>query len=93
MERENKLDIKKAIEIIQGNINAKKNDELQAIEIAVREMKKSIAMKPINNGNWVSKTCPTCGEGLSEHHGDGYYSDNICLESCPNCRQLLDWDD
>ena len=64
-----------------------------AIDIAAVEMGKAIPKKPINNGNWSAKTCPTCGEELSEHLGDGYYKDSICLESCPRCRQSLNWDD
>lgn len=63
----------------------------QAIDIAIIEMEKAISKKPINNGNWSPKTCPTCGEHLSEHKGDGYYSDSICLKSCPKCRQSLKW--
>ena len=64
----------------------------QAIAIAINEMKKALPMKPINNGKWNAKTCPTCGEPLSEHKGDGYYTDMKSLSACPDCRQLLSWD-
>lgn len=87
------MTIEKAITIIKDGVNAKNYEEqVEARKIAVIEMKKAIPAKPIDNGNWSPKICPTCENGLSEHHGDGYYSDCVCLESCPKCRQLLNWD-
>jgi len=67
-------------------------DNRDSLDIAIKEVGKCIYKKPINNGNWSAKTCPTCGASLSEHIGDGYYIDSVCLDSCPECRQLLDWD-
>lgn len=42
---------------------------------------------------WSPAICPTCGEELSEHIGDGYYRHRTFLERCPNieCAQRLDW--
>ena len=68
------------------------DDNRISLDIAIKEVGKCIPKKPVDNGIWSAKTCPICGECLSEHHGDGYYTDSVCLESCPKCRQLLDWD-
>lgn len=65
---------------------------VSAHAVAIKEMQKTIPLKPNNNGTWCSKTCQTCGCELSIHHGDGYYSDDISLDVCPKCRQSLDWD-
>ncbi len=62
-----------------------------ALSVAITEVGKCIYAKPTDNGLWSPKTCPTCGEHLSEHEGDGYYRDLQSLESCPKCRQLLKW--
>lgn len=64
-----------------------------ALTFAITEVKKGIQAKPIDNGTWSPKTCPSCGFYLSEDEGDGYYKDSVCLEFCPNCRQVLDWDE
>ncbi len=86
------MTIEKAIAIIKNGVNAKTYDEqLEARKIAIKEMQKAIPMEPINHGKWNPKTCPTCEEELSEHIGDGYYKDNVCLDCCPKCRQLLNW--
>lgn len=64
-----------------------------ALTFAITEVKKGIQAKPIDNGTWSPKTCPSCEFCLSEDEGDGYYKDSVCLEFCPNCRQVLDWDE
>lgn len=93
MDEKIKLTIREAIEHLENQkaclVSFEENRV--AIDMAIAEMKKAIPAKPIDNGNWSAKTCPTCGEELSEHMGDGYYQDSVCLISCPNCRQLLDW--
>ena len=42
---------------------------------------------------WNPARCPTCGEPLSEHWGDGHYRHRTFLERCTNldCAQRLDW--
>lgn len=44
---------------------------------------------------WSPARCPTCGEELSEHMGDGYYRHRTFLDRCTNaeCAQRLDWSD
>lgn len=42
---------------------------------------------------WNPARCPTCGEPLSEHWGDGHYRHRTFLKRCTNldCAQRLDW--
>ena len=53
---------------------------------------KDEARKPIDNGRWSPKTCPTCGYELSESLGDGYYKDMMSVDVCPQCKQSIEWD-
>lgn len=43
--------------------------------------------------NWSSTFCPTCGHELSTSLGDGYYKYPTFLERCPNCGQLIQWEE
>ena len=43
--------------------------------------------------NWRSTFCPTCGHELSTSLGDGYYKHPTFLERCPNCGQLIQWEE
>jgi hypothetical protein len=52
-------------------------------------MIKEIPKKPIIK-SWNPAICPTCGEGLSESCGDGYYRHYEHLKVC-NCGQKLKW--
>jgi hypothetical protein len=90
MEKMTYQEVIECLENLKSEISFEENR--YSLDVAIKEIGKCIPMKPINNGNWSAKTCPTCGNELSIHFGDGYYKDSICLESCPECRQLLDWE-
>lgn len=59
---------------------------------AIAALEKQIPTK-VNISSWNPARCPSCGEELSEHLGDGYYRHRTFLEVCPNpeCCQRLDW--
>ena len=92
MAKQIELSMEKAIELLESQIEYMASPFFrEAINMAIKEMRKAIPKKPVDNGNWSPKTCPSCNHSLSVHQGDGYYTDSDCLEACPNCRQLLDW--
>lgn len=43
--------------------------------------------------NWNPTKCPTCGHELSTSLGDGYYKHPTFLERCPNCGQVIQWEE
>ena len=61
----------------------------EAMDYAGRWVPKKVE-KP---GEWDAAKCPTCGESLSNHQGDGYYTHSTWMEYCPNdeCHQKLEW--
>lgn len=60
------------------------------LEFAINEMKKCIPTKPIREA-WSPNTCPNCGADLGGECNDGYYQ-NPFFETCPECRQVLNYD-
>ncbi len=67
---------------------------VDAIDIAIQALEKQVAKKVIVK-DWSPAKCPTCGMGLSELIGDGYYEHFTWIKRCPNpdCAQLLKWED
>ena len=43
--------------------------------------------------SYCSTECPTCGHELSTSLGDGYYKYPTFLERCPNCGQVIQWEE
>lgn len=58
-------------------------------EFAINELKKCIPTKPIRQ-SWEPNRCPNCDADLGGDCDDGYY-ENPWYQSCPECRQLLDY--
>ena len=67
-------------------------DSLEMLNMAITVLEKQIPKEPIIKP-WDSARCPTCGCGLSEHRGDGYYKHYTHLRRCLNedCAQKLEW--
>ena len=63
----------------------------EALKIAIKAVKKQIRTKPIIEELSPAR-CPSCGAGLSESRGDGYYKHYTGLTVC-ECGQLLKWED
>ena len=63
-----------------------------AFDMAIAALEKQIPKKPIIKP-WSPAICPSCGNELSEHVGDGYYKHCTHLDRCPNpeCAQRLTW--
>lgn len=63
------------------------------LELLVKIAEKQLPKQPYLK-SWSPARCPSCGEELSEHMGDGYYKHCYSLERCPNpdCGQRLDWE-
>ena len=59
-------------------------------QLALDSMKKCIPTKPIREA-WSPNTCPNCGADLGGECNDGYYQ-NPFFETCPECRQVLNYD-
>ena len=66
----------------------------RAVATAMRYADRWIPKRVERNGEWDPVRCPTCGEELSSHVGDGTYDERDWLEYCPNdeCHQKLDWE-
>lgn len=68
--------------------------DCEALTLAIDCIGRRIA-KRVDEMPWTRCACPTCGEELSDHKGDGYYKHYKHLSVCPNeeCLQALEWDD
>lgn len=60
------------------------------LEFAIQEVSKCIPARPIRE-RWNPNRCPNCGADLGGECDDGYYQ-NPWFESCPECRQILDYE-
>lgn len=58
-----------------------------------REAVEKQKAKKIIIESYCSTECPTCGHELSTSLGDGYYKYPTFLERCPNCGQVIQWED
>jgi len=68
------------------NLNA-----IMAYKLAIEALEKQLPKKPLTE-SYMPTLCPTCEEELSENLGDGYYKISYYLTRCPECGQLLDWE-
>ena len=61
-------------------------------DMVISALEKQIPKKPIIKP-WSPARCPSCGNELSTHHGDGYYAHRTFMDYCDNkdCLQRLDW--
>ena len=67
--------------------------EEKALDTAIKALEKDIP-KCVKVEKWINTYCPNgCGQVLSIHHGDGYYSIQHEPDRCPNCGQVLEWED
>ena len=57
-------------------------------EAMEKQKPKKIIIKP-----YCPTKCPTCDHELSTSLGDGYYKYPTFLERCPNCGQVIQWED
>lgn len=66
----------------------------KCLRLAISALEKQIPKKPIIKP-WSPARCPSCGNKLSTHHGDGYYTHRTFMDYCDNkdCLQRLDWGD
>ena len=68
-------------------------DRKEALDMAIKALEKDIP-KCVKVEKWINTYCPNgCGQVLSIHHGDGYYSIQHEPDRCPNCGQVLEWED
>ena len=85
-----KISNEEIIQVILSNYPDERYARLrEAVDLALVIIKKQIPTKPIYE-RWAAARCPTCGEELSEHLGDGYYKHWESLRFC-ECGQKLDW--
>lgn len=66
--------------------------EIGTVEECREAVEKQRAKKIIIR-DWNPTKCPTCDHELSTSLGDGYYKHPTFLERCPNCGQVIQWDE
>lgn len=76
-------------EWLQGFIKRYCGGTVEECREAVEKQK----AKKIIIESYCSTECPTCGHELSTSLGDGYYKYPTFLERCPNCGQVIQWED
>ncbi|MBS4829927.1 MAG: hypothetical protein KH128_12790 [Firmicutes bacterium] len=75
---------------IQASGYGEKRCKESALRIAEEALKMQIPEK-VEIKARSPAYCPTCGNELSTHHGDGYYTHPTFLERCPRCGRKLKW--
>lgn len=91
MSKEEMIDTLKGL--VFGTFDRTTAKEREALDMAIKALEKEIP-KCVKVEKWINTYCPNgCGQVLSIHHGDGYYSIQHEPDRCPNCGQVLEWED
>ena len=86
-------DVNKALEIAKQALKEiQQYREIGTVEECRTAVEKQKPKKIIIR-NWNPTYCPTCGHELSTSLGDGYYKHPTFLERCPNCGQVIQWEE
>lgn len=83
---------KESIKVIRAMLSTHQWEPVRKeLEFAIAEMGKCIPEKPVRE-SWHPNRCPSCGADLGGECDDGYYQ-NPYFEFCPECGQVLDYED
>ncbi len=68
--------------------------ELKIIERAIESLEKQVPKKVVRDSAYSPALCPTCHtDEICKNLGDGYYTYFTSIKYCPQCGQLLDWEE
>lgn len=65
-----------------------------AIRMGIQALEKQTAKKVTRDSMYSPALCPKChSDEICKDLGDGYYSYFRDIKYCPNCGQMLDWEE